>query len=162
MLYYNKIYTKKYEQNSWNTVGETYVSNTNNVLKANMLEMNNELYLIISEWEKIVLYKFQNSDWKQIATLSDTNGLNNYKVYNNELYISKVDYNGKNVGLFKLENGSFKNLGTYYSGSSFNEYAGSPNVEIINGTIYAIIIKILEILAQAIKIIQIMLYMKSN
>ena len=111
---------------------------------------------------KIVLYKFQNSDWKQIATLSDTNGLNNYKVYNNELYISKVDYNGKNVGLFKLENGSFKNLGTYYSGSSFNEYAGSPNVEIINGTIYAIIIKILEILAQAIKIIQIMLYMKSN
>ena len=60
-----------------------------------MLEMNNELYLIISEWEKIVLYKFQNSDWKQIATLSDTNGLNNYKVYNNELYISKVDYNGK-------------------------------------------------------------------
>lgn len=117
----------------------------------------NELYLIISEWEKIVLYKFQNSDWKQIATLSDTNGLNNYKVYNNELYISKVDYNGKNVGLFKLENGSFKNLGTYYSGSSFNEYAGSPNVEIINGTIYAIIIKILEILAQAIKIIQIML-----
>ena len=44
---------------------------------------------------KIVLYKFQNSDWKQIATLSDTNGLNNYKVYNNELYISKVDYNGK-------------------------------------------------------------------
>ena len=93
MLYYNKIYTKKYEQNSWNTVGETSVSNTNNVLKANMLEMNNELYLIISEWEKIVLYKFQNSDWKQIATLSDTNGLNNYKVYNNELYISKVDYN---------------------------------------------------------------------
>ena len=134
----NKIYTRKYEQNSWNTVGETSVSNTNNVLKANMLEMNNELYLIISEWEKIVLYKFQNSDWKQIATLSDTNGLNNYKVYNNELYISKVDYNGKNVGLFKLENGSFKNLGTYYSGSSFNEYAGSPNVEIINGTIYAI------------------------
>ena len=106
---------------------------------------------------KIVLYKFQNSDWKQIATLSDTNGLNNYKVYNNELYISKVDYNGKNVGWFKLENGSFKNLGTYYSGSSFNEYAGRPNVEIINGTIYAIIIKILEILAQAIKIMQIML-----
>ena len=53
MLYYNKIYTKKYEQNSWNTVGETSVSNTNNVLKANMLEMNNELYLIISEWEKL-------------------------------------------------------------------------------------------------------------
>lgn len=131
----NKIYTQTYNGENWTTINTTEFGESNNVTKVDLVDLKNQLYLIATEWEKIKIYRFTNNKWESITSIEDTNGLDGYKVYNDELYLSTVDYSGKNVTLYKLNNNKFTNLGTYYKGG---EYAGSPKIESINDEIYAI------------------------
>ena len=132
----NKIYTSTYEGSEWKTINTANMENTNYITGISLLNLNEELYLITSSWPNINLYKYNNG-WTKVTSLSDTNGSYSYKVYNEKLYITKVDGSSYKASLYEFKNNTFSEIGTYYEGNT-NEFVGIPKIEVINNNIYAI------------------------
>ena len=132
----NKIYTSTYEGSEWKNINTANMENTNYITGVSLLNLNEELYLITSSWPNINLYKYNNG-WTKVTSLSDTNGSYSYKVYNEKLYITKVDGNSYKASLYEFKNNTLSEIGTYYKGNT-NEYVGIPKIEVINNNIYAI------------------------
>lgn len=132
----NKIYTSTYEGSEWKTINTANMENTNYITGISLLNLNEELYLITSSWPNINLYKYNNG-WTKVTSLSDTNGSYSYKVYNEKLYITKVDGSSYKASLYEFKNNTLSEIGTYYEGNT-NEFVGIPKIEVINNNIYAI------------------------
>lgn len=132
----NKIYTSTYEGSEWKNINTTNMENTNYITGVSLLNLNEELYLITSSWPNINLYKYNNG-WTKVTSLSDTNGSYSYKVYNEKLYITKVDGSSHKASLYEFKNNTLSEIGTYYEGNT-NEFVGIPKIEVINNNIYAI------------------------
>ena len=132
----NKIYTSTYEDSEWKNINTANMENTNYITGVSLLNLNEELYLITSSWANINLYKYNNG-WTKVTSLSDTNGSYSYKVYNEKLYITKVDGNSHKASLYEFKNNTLSEIGTYYEGNT-NEFVGIPKIEVINNNIYAI------------------------
>ena len=132
----NKIYTSTYEGSEWKNINTANMENTNYITGVSLLNLNEELYLITSSWPNINLYKYNNG-WTKVTSLSDTNGSYSYKVYNEKLYITKVDGSSHKASLYEFKNNTLSEIGTYYEGNT-NEFVGIPKIEVINNNIYAI------------------------
>lgn len=132
----NKIYTSTYEGSEWKNINTTNMENTKYITGVSLLNLNEELYLITSSWPNINLYKYNNG-WTKVTSLSDTNGSYSYKVYNEKLYITKVDGSSHKASLYEFKNNTLSEIGTYYEGNT-NEFVGIPKIEVINNKIYAI------------------------
>lgn len=132
----NKIYTSTYEGSEWKNINTTNMENTKYITGVSLLNLNKELYLITSSWPNINLYKYNNG-WTKVTSLSDTNGSYSYKVYNEKLYITKVDGSSHKASLYEFKNNTLSEIGTYYEGNT-NEFVGIPKIEVINNKIYAI------------------------
>lgn len=132
----NKIYTSTYEGSKWKNINTANMENTNYITGVSLLNLNEELYLITSSSPNINLYKYNNG-WTKVASLPDTNGSYSYKVYNEKLYITKVDGSSHKATLYEFKNNTFSEIGTYYEGKA-NEFVGIPKIEVINNNIYAI------------------------
>ena len=132
----NKIYTSTYEGSEWKNINTTNMENTKYITGVSLLNLNEELYLITSSWPNINLYKYNNG-WTKVTSLSDTNGSYSYKVYNEKLYITKVDGSSYKASLYEFKNNTLSEIGTYYEGNT-NEFVGIPKIEVINNNIYAI------------------------
>lgn len=132
----NKIYTSTYEGSEWKNINTANMENTNYITGVSLLNLNEELYLITSSWPNINLYKYNNG-WTKVTSLSDTNGSYSYKVYNEKLYITKVDGSSYKASLYEFKNNTLSEIGTYYEGNT-NEFVGIPKIEVINNNIYAI------------------------
>lgn len=132
----NKIYTSTYEGSKWKNINTANMENTNYITGVSLLNLNEELYLITSSSPNINLYKYNNG-WTKVASLPDTNGSYSYKVYNEKLYITKVDGSSHKATLYEFKNNTFSEIGTYYEGNT-NEFVGMPKIEVINNNIYAI------------------------
>lgn len=132
----NKIYTSTYEGSEWKNINTANMENTNYITGVSLLNFNEELYLITSSWPNINLYKYNNG-WTKVTSLSDTNGSYSYKVYNEKLYITKVDGSSHKASLYEFKNNTLSEIGTYYEGNT-NEFVGIPKIEVINNNIYAI------------------------
>lgn len=135
----NKIYTNTYDGKTWKNINTSNISNTDDIMKTSLFSFNNELYLFTASWNDIKLYKFNNG-WTNIANINDTNATFSYKIFNNSLYLTKIDSDSLKASLYKLGTNSFELIGTYFEGSSAfgaeKGYAGTPSIQELNGKLY--------------------------
>ena len=129
----NKIYTHTYDKDIWTNINISNIENSNNLTKASLLNLDNELYLLVSTFDKIILYKYSNG-WNKVTEMVNNNGSYAYKILNHKIYLT-VNTESQKASLYELNNNKFELVGIYYQGNS-RDLIGTTAIENINNKTY--------------------------